>query len=444
MQRAFLILISFLGAIGCGFLAAYYPLYLLPAVLLLGVLYYALSSVNALFYVAFVVLVLGQIGRIPPGSASGDILVLDGLVTALALCGLLLIVSQKKTKFVTSRAHYAWLGFLAVAGISFLFAPVFRNQNDWLVNGFYYIRLLSYSSILWIVPAFFKGELSSKRLLQWLLGSGLVITLLGFVQLYLLPDIGSLSKYGWDPHVGRLVSTFLDPNYLGGYLAILLALVAAWAKVTQKWQYLLLVPFLVLAGVLTYSRSGYLALALVLVVVAISYSWKVFLIAVVCIVPLALAIPRVRIRVVGGFSLDTTAQDRIESWQNALEVSNVSPIIGIGYNNYRTVQENLGIIRADQNSRASAGSDSSLLNVYATTGVIGLILFLLAGGSVLRRAFRIAKAGQSTAQRIAAHTLLFATPGLFIHSFFVNSFFYPFILFPLLCLVALLYVSQES
>ena len=51
---------------------------------------------------------------------------------------------------------------------------------------------------------------------------GVVLSLIGFLQLLYYPDLEPLYRYGYDPHKNRLFSTFLDPNLLGSILNICL------------------------------------------------------------------------------------------------------------------------------------------------------------------------------------------------------------------------------
>jgi putative inorganic carbon (hco3(-)) transporter len=267
----------------------------------------------------------------------------------------------------------------------------------------------------------------------------------GVVELIVLPDIGVLAGRGWDPHVGRFVSTFLDPNFLGGFLALMLAFAFAMTigSRSQLWAWAMTAATLV-AGVLTFSRSGYLALAIVLVLIGLIYSWKLLLIGTLCVLPLALTIPRVAERVQGGFRIDRTAQDRIASWDRALVIFQNHPVLGVGFNNYHRAQQQLQLVSPIGESHSTAGSDSSLLNVVATSGLVGFILYCLAGLMVLRDAWRTTRAKGRRYAKIAAYALLIGTPGLIANSFFVNSFFYPLILLPFAFLIGASYVGAPG
>ncbi|MBU6389616.1 O-antigen ligase family protein [Patescibacteria group bacterium] len=421
-------------AAGLGLLVGYSGWTVAAALIGVGVMICLLRYPAALLATILVFLVLGQFARI--SSAGGDILILDGLVGMFFLLWLVWAVRFGRVKRL-SLPLILWSGFLLIGLVSLVLGPFALGKQELAGNGFYWIRLLAYSSLAWSLPVFITGEEDGWRVLKWLLYAGMAIVLLGFVQLRLLPNIGILAKYGWDPHVGRLVSTFLDPNYLGGFFAILLSLVLAWFPL-RNWRGWLLTLIIVLATMLTYSRSGYLAVGIVLLLYGLRYSWKIVAIALICVVPLTVAIPRIQERVVGAFHIDTTSQDRIDSWLVALSVSNDYPVTGVGYNSYATAQEHIGALKVGSTSRAAAGSDSSLLNVLVDTGPLGLGLFLAALGLVWWDADK-KRADTSTPSGVAAQTLYMVMPALFIYTWFVNALFYPFILLILTLLVGVMY-----
>ena len=80
------------------------------------------------------------------------------------------------------------------------------------------------------VPAEFAGnpqgytELVCAEMLPalrgWLVFVALALAAGGFLQLQILPDLEELAKSaGYDPHINRLVGSWLDPNFIGGYFA---------------------------------------------------------------------------------------------------------------------------------------------------------------------------------------------------------------------------------
>lgn len=433
--------ISLIIAAVLGGLAGLFGFWVPAALLLMLLIIFLTQNNRGLIYIAIGSVGLGQFGRIPPGS-NGVFLLIDLLVAAIFLVWVLetMYVWRQggKQMRLDSSGTVLWAGFLAISLVILIFSPLALAKRELLQAGFYWFRLLIYTSLIWVVPTYFPTEAEKKKLYRYLVRVGLVVVGFGFVQLLVFPNIGSLARFGWDPHEGRLVSSFLDPNYLGGYLALLLAALTAPAiqgKKSLPWIWLGIV---LLASVLTFSRSGYLAVAITVLLLGLRYSWKLIVVTLLCIIPLSLAIPRVRERVVGGFSLDKTSQDRLDSWQNALKIGAAYPVFGVGFNAYQYAQERLGIINPGMKSRALAGSDSSLLNLLATTGIAGVTLVIAAAALLIRRSLILARQGLSNTQNWVGLIFLTALPALFIHSFFVNTFFYPFILINLSVLVGLI------
>lgn len=419
----------FAGVIGVSLLAAFfYGIVRYPKFLLLG---------------AIALVAVGQFGRIPPGGGSGVVLLLDAILGLLSLLWLLWAIIMKRTIF-RSKFHIVWLGFLAVSVVSLILSPLAISKFQLLFNGFYLLRLLFYSSLFWAVSDLVPDQKKAEKVVSCIIWTGITVIILGYIQLIIFPDIGILAKYGWDPHVGRFVSSFLDPNYLGGYLALILSLLLARSIQESKPFPWVLIFLLLIGAVLTYSRSGYLAILLVILAYGLRYSWKLMLMTALIAIPMALAIPRIRERVAGGFSVDKTARDRIDSWNKALAVTESYPITGVGYNNFRDAQESLGLLRFGDASHSGSGSDSSLLNIYATTGVAGITLFFLGAIMFLKECFRLIGSKERTPRASAALALVMASPALFIHAFFVNAWFYPFILVTVCALIGLVYSEKKS
>jgi O-antigen ligase len=440
----FPIILALAAAIGAGVAAALWPMVVLiiaGSIAALWIGLYFLEKPLPLLGLLFLTVILGQFGRIPP--LSGDILLIDILVGILFVSWLLKVLwGVQRFRFTTF--HLLWIAFLGVALVSLLFTTLPLTRLELLQNSLYWVRLVTYSSLMWVIPSMVTKEKTASQVVYWLLWSAGVVAVLGFLQLRIYPDIGALAKYGWDPHVGRLVSTFLDPNYLGGFFALILAFVLG-RSLGEKQPFAWGTIFLFLAAsVFTYSRSGYLAVGIVVLAFGLRYSWKVLLLAICIAVPLGLQIPRVQQRIEGAFSVDATSQARILSWQNAGIIIGNFPLLGVGYNNYREAQETLGILQGDPQSRAATGSDSSILNIQATTGIFGLGLFLAAGIVLARKAYRLTKTTEKSIRVSAAYGLLFGVPGLLVNALFVNSLFYPLIFFPLMVLVGLMLSGDEE
>ncbi len=229
--------------------------------------------------------------------------------------------------------------------------------------------------------------------------SVVLISFLGFLQLKFFPSFYDLEMNlkGWDPHIGRLLSTWFDPNFIGGFLAFMLGPIIALglyfrSKNNKKWYFITAGIAVVglIALYLTYSRSGYLAILITLGILAILKSRKLLIVAVLISFLGFSFSPRVQQRTIEawgsgvsflGFDsqkpLDPTAKLRVWSWSFASEMISDNPWIGVGYSRYayEINERGHGFI----GDHASGGSDSSLLTIWATSGIFGLLSYLSIG-----------------------------------------------------------------
>jgi O-antigen ligase len=120
---------------------------------------------------------------------------------------------------------------------------------------------------------------------------------------------------------------------------------------------------------------------------------------------------------------DASARHRFGSWEEGWQLFLDKPLIGQGYNRYGDAALELGTIK-DTNIHSANGSDSSLLTVLATTGLLGFLPFIAIYGLILRWAWRDREIG-----------LIGGITGLFVHSIFVNSLLFPLLLAPLWILI---------
>ena len=288
-----------------------------------------------------------------------------------------------------------------------------------------------------------KTGLLRKLLIGAMILSMFLIVLFGFLQLKFFPSFLELGLYldGWDPHIGRLLSTWFDPNFIGGYLAFMLPVVVAlmvYFKRNKKFKpavFLGVVAGLGLVALyLTYSRSGYLAFIVAAGILAFFMSRKL-LITLFFVLILGFSLSsRVQERTIEAVDsakgligldsqkpIDPTAQLRVYSWQFASEIISDYPLLGAGFGRYAyEINERGHGLLSDH---SSGGSDSSLLTIWAQTGVFGLLSYLAIGfvASVIavRRIWH-----RDDFDSYLLLGLLSGFAGMMIHSVFVNSLLY--------------------
>jgi len=343
---------------------------------------------------------------------------------------------------VLPAALFFFLGFS-----SLLINSTGMENGEVLGAAFYGVRWAGFYFLSVIVCS---QNTEEKHLTLWMLFAfTLVLCVAGFVQLDVMPDFTAMEALGWDPHTDRLLATWYDPNFVGGFLAFMLPLIlgTAWDyKRARKW--LLPMAFIVLVALaLTLSRSAYLALMAGLFVFGLFRSIKLLAgLAVVLVFMLAILSP-VQARFlslvdnlesffVEDYTLpDASARLRFASWDEAWQLFLEEPIIGQGYNRYKYAALELGTLK-DLAIHSASGGDSSLLNVLAMTGILGFFPFFLVYFLLAKKAWHLRKTGYGLG-------FLAALCGLFVHSIFVNSLLFPLFMAPFWISAGLLTQTNE-
>ena len=335
---------------------------------------------------------------------------------------------------IKSPLIFRWIiAFWVIGLISLLFSMTVLPLPEVFKGSLYLMRFILYSLTFLIAYNLGKAKvLTAEGVIDVLILVGTILAALGFLQLIFYPNFDypffALTDFGYDPHHGRLAGVFLDPNFTGAHLSLTAGLVIyrlIGAKHKQKW--LLLLIFLTLAIILTYSRSAWLMLAS-FIFILVAFLWKNFSRAQKFILPAAVVVtflgvallnPRFTQRLIGGLTVDQTARERLLSWQSGLAITDVNPFLGIGFNNLSFVKENLNLYRSSAfgNEHSSAGLDSSLLVVLTTTGIIGLIIYLIFWIQIFNGLLKVKN-------RIGV-TLVALIIALFLNSQFINSLFFP-------------------
>lgn len=398
--------------------------------------------------------VLGQFGRISFGS--GGILWLDILLPLFILGWGILMMYKKENPFMRLLA-YPLAPFIALFVVicfgSLLYnAFWFSSLSSFIEGVFYAIRYASILVFSIIIYDTFKQQ-SFGQYHQYgiyFLGSiATILALLGLLQLWQYPDFAKMAEQGWDPHIGRLLSTWFDPNFLGSFFSFVLILlisvvtltwkeeiktifdISKWVQKKQNSLLLGMIFVLLVALLLTYSRSALLAFLIPVTFLGILY-FRTFFIFSVVVIGLLLpfsdrAMQRISDGVSSAFSLaqeqslfmpDATARLRVENFQEGLSLGNNHFFTGIGFNVIRQYKT--------ENIHSAGGFDSSLLTVFVTTGIFGLFIFLLLHFYAFRVVLYHIMHSSAAWQKGFGIGLLVNFFGVFAQSFFINSLFFPF------------------
>lgn len=371
-----------------------------------------------------VALPLGEVSRVTPGLAISFTLV--DIVVAIGFgCWMI-----RQIVFNKRPASFQAKTFIVLTGIF-----VLSLLTNWTTLSLPQVATASLYILRWVVfgGLFFmvkNSSASSKHKLTIVLFvSGTLLLLGGYVQYLLYPSLRNLLYFGWDEHFYRMFGTFFDPNFFGLFLVLFLLLVLSklFTMSVQK-EKVLFAGLFVLGSIiftaifLTYSRTALIALFAGLMILFWNkkfWKWLWVVSIAVCVTAGIFFFAPKKTQDMNSLFRMTSTNARIGSARNALAIFWQRPILGVGFNAYRYAQYRNHFMLGSpiQEDHGASGADSSLLLVFATSGIIGFCAFLL----FLWSHVRILKKSK---KRIGLATFV----ALFVGSFFVNGLFYPFLL----------------
>lgn len=361
-----------------------------------------------LWIIFFIALTLGQLGAVSLGS--GITIYSHDIVLSVLL--IWWIFSQRKT-FDAKLTHSIVL-FIIAAVISLIANTGKLPINQLFEGSLYLVRWILYAAIYWIVTS---GRLSFTFWLWGLFASGSALAGLGIVQYFFYPYLRNLYYLGWDPHLYRVFSTLLDPNFAGIIFVFTLFLGIYLWKLNRHRHILFFVQTVTLcAFFLTFSRSSYLAGILGLMIVLFHTKGLKWLLPIgVLFIGILFLLPKPDGEGVRLFRTVSTFA-RLGNWQRGVELIREAPIFGHGFNTLRYVQQAKGWVdESEFPSKAGAGLDNSFQFIWATTGIVGFVSYVV----LLIQMFRIGR------KNILLRSSLVA---LLVHSQFSNSLFYPWVM----------------
>lgn len=361
-------------------------------------------------------LVIGQVGGIPIGS--GVTVYVQDIFLGLLLGYVLLFRVRKK---ISSKIWIPILSFIGVCIMSIAVNAYRFTMSELLISALYGVRWMGYASLFILV---FKLP---QRPIWWLwalYGFGLVVASLGLIQYMWYPYLRNLSYLGWDPHLYRVFSTMFDPNFAAIlFVCTFLLGIYLWTQTKRTWLIVVGEIVVFTALLLTYSRSGYLALLSSGVVVAMVSKYKRVM-GILCVVFIGVLFILPHKDGEGVKLLRTVSTvARIGNWQRGGELIRDAPVFGHGFNTLRYVQRAKGWVDDSvMVSHAGAGLDSSIEFVWATTGVLGLGVYIWIWYEIFKMLQRVMKKKKYTILGIIGIATCVA---VLVDSQFSNSLFYP-------------------
>ncbi|MDO8610669.1 MAG: O-antigen ligase family protein [bacterium] len=374
-----------------------------------------------LLIITFILFSLGQLGRISFFNQEINIYVYE-LFIFLQLSIFVykyklkpLVLNKSKTSLIYP-VFFIWMIFTYVISI---FHYSFHEN---LVALLYLSRLFFY--FIWGVFSLYDLKKYKRNLRNMLIGNRIMISLIiifSLIQFFFYNDLANLRYLGWDVHLNRLFSVFLDTSISGSVIGLLFYFVLLSGKqfiVNTKIRYMLL-GILMFTGILTFSRNFYIAFILSILIYYIFHrNIKIAIISIIVFVFLLILAPK-QFGMGVGLTRIFTIQSRLSEYNKAFEITKKNPVFGVGYNRIRYIKENVPAfeLRNSIPVHSAANFTSSFLTILVSTGIVGLFLFILS----------LVKIGSMNS--FAMISIIFVS----LMSFGDNILLHPFILFLLVC-----------
>ena len=303
--------------------------------------------------------------------------------------------------------------YILVCVASTLLGALFGRLD--LKTGFLFVlKYFEYVVIYFMVANYFKDRAQLKTFVWAMLFTCLIVSVVSMTQ---IPEGGRISA----PFEGKVG----EPNTYGGYLVFMMSIATGLALMQESFRnritaFILVILFSI-PLLYTQSRSSYLAA----IPAVLSFLWlskrKQWIPPVLLLVALLLPFmaPKVtKDRVsytftqgvgrpdavtVAGVQLDTSTSARILSWEDAIKDLAQHPVLGFGVTGYRFV-------------------DAQYVRVAAETGFLGLLIFLLLLGTILRESYRVFKVSHDPFDKGLAIGFLAGFTGLLFHAIGANTF----------------------
>lgn len=299
------------------------------------------------------------------------------------LAGLILIINIKKIATYIKQNSKPLIVFYLFILANMVSVSLHTSSIFEFISAVSYLgRIITY--VLLFVPLLFLPIEKLLKIRKWMLITGIIFVLLGYIQYAFYPNLRNLFYLGWDEHLYRLFSTFLDPNFSGVFIALIICLYSwlFFEKLqTKKNKILYYIGFAYFlpALFLTYSRSSIL-------VFIISFTVFLFMMGRKKLIALFVVFIAVGIIILpkdfGGEGVNLLRSAsiiaRVDASKVAFQVFLDNPLLGVGFNTLRFTFERYGFVTGQSvlASHSAAGVPNSYLVILATTGILGFLTFI--------------------------------------------------------------------
>lgn len=347
---------------------------------------------------------------------TGSFLIVLNFIDLVALFAAVSYLAKTKS-IPKTKISNAFFTFVLACLFSLILSFNYFEVSAIFFGALYFLRFVAYYIFFTAVSEEYKTSIKKKSILTSIFAVCLAMAIFGWIQYFFLPDLRALKYLGWDDHLYRLTGTLFDPGFSSLIFVFGSLLALYFYKVRKNLNYLILSGFMVLSVLFTYSRAGYTALAFGLIVFLVLEKKVKLIFTSLAVIGLAiLFLPRpagTGVKLERFYSITS----RIENYKETIEVAKASPVFGVGYNNFCAAKQKY-LKNVDAQSHSCSGSDSSLLLILATTGVVGFIAFVRLAKEIFVCFWKGNKKSLFASVFVA----------LFVHSLFNNSLFFPWTL----------------
>ncbi|MEK7450744.1 MAG: O-antigen ligase family protein [Patescibacteria group bacterium] len=389
------------------------------------------------FFIIFILFLfpMGEIARYQFGNGISITAIDAGAILLILIWLISNIIRGKRKLIFKSSLTNPILLFVAICILSLIVNLSNLKSSELFVSSLYLIRWIMYALIYFVVSGFDKKFKAKIPILMVI--SGLLILGGGYIQYFFYPSLRNLYYLGWDEHLYRMFSVFLDPNFAGAFFVLLLFLMFGLIVYCMKSRKLICtIALLLLAGFtaigifLTYSRSAFVMFFAGIFIFLVLTNKKKVMIPVLAICLIVFAISSKNFNIENTNLLRTASGvARLDSANKAVTVIRDHPLFGVGFNAYRYAQIRYGFVGDKELmvSHAAAGTDNSFLFVLATTGLVGFTAYAYLWYRISSNLYALFKQNIGL-DKIIPLVLFSSYVGISLASFFINALFYPFII----------------
>ncbi len=285
--------------------------------------------------------------------------------------------------------------FVIVAFLSILVSPdpAFSFYNCYNLVGRYV--LLYYL----VVQSFdIKNTGQIKILLTLVCISLFIVVVYGFMQAFLGIGVSSSQMVWTDSAMfpglkTRVFSTWQNPNLLGGYLDLMLGLLAGlFFLLKQKWVRIsigLLFCLTAFCLSLTYARGACLSIAIVIAIYSVLYNRKVLIGLIFLAIILLISDATLVDRLTSVFTkMDTSSEMRLAFWESTFAMILDHPLLGIGWGSYFMVYPSYDYYMQG-NFIKIVHAHNMYLNFMAEIGLFGFVSYMVYYFGTIYKAFKL-------------------------------------------------------